>query len=159
MSKSTEFLETLPSPLFWGAEANSLRRVNLSPAVGSNNRLDDRWRIMTLSDLKAGLKDGSLVLELSTWGDGMHGVGLYRKGHDIPLERIAIEHWHCEQDDEIIYADKDDAPGWFYNVFQAGELSNKARTYLVDFCKLYEDIIMDYINGEYELELPKIKLV
>lgn len=111
---------------------------------------------MKLAELKQGLENGSLRLELSTWGDGMKGVGLYCGENRMPIERIAVERWHCEQDDDIIYADKDDAPGWFYNVFQAGELSNKARAHCVDICQRNKQVILDYINGEYELGDTKL---
>jgi hypothetical protein len=110
---------------------------------------------MTLSECKAGLKSGMLVLQLSTWGDGMMGVGLYRKGAHTPIERICIAPWHVDQDDEeMIFADRNEAPGWFYNIFHAGELSNKAREFCTDYCLDHTDEITAYFDGEYETVLP-----
>ena len=110
--------------------------------------------MITKQKLVDGLTSGEMVLQLSEWGDGSRGVGLYYKGNNMPIERIAMQAWHIDQDDDtLIIADKEHEV-WYYELFGAGSLSNQARKLLTDHCLSNEDTIIAWCNGDEQAFLP-----
>jgi hypothetical protein len=110
--------------------------------------------MITSKEARTALTSGEMTLELSQWGDGDRGVGLYRKGSTMPIERIAIMHWHVDQEDGLQYADKE-LETWFYEIFGAGELSNQAREMLQAFCKDHAEVIVAWCDGDETAVLPR----
>lgn len=107
----------------------------------------------------AGLATGKLSLEMSEWGDGMRGVGIYHIGNGVPIERIAVSRWHVDQDEGLQYADRKLAPNWFWRVFNAGALTNQAREMLADHCRDNEELIERYCIGEETEDLPPLAII
>lgn len=110
--------------------------------------------MITKKEVVDGLQNGTIRLELSQWGDGMRGVGLYRRGEMRPIERIAEPAWHVDQHDGLQYADLDQYPTWAYYIFGAYALSRQARAMLAAYCAAHEEAILAWCDGDQTATLP-----
>jgi hypothetical protein len=113
--------------------------------------------MITRHQLIDGLRSGAYRIELAEWGDGQRGVGLQRANGNT-IERIALAPWHVDQDDGLQFADKARYQGWYYNIFQAVELSKQARQLLVAHCKAHEAEILEWCEGDEEATLSPLNL-
>ena len=111
--------------------------------------------MITKPKLLEALQTGRMTVQLSEWGDGQRGVGLYYAGDNTPIERIVCAPWHVDQDDHLQHAESSDG-NWKHSVYNAYHLSKQARAYLVSWCQMYEDEIFAWCDGDETATIPAV---